>query len=345
VATQAKTTEAKTKEKSPELEATGETVAIAKAQDTLKILATTCERSGSPWPCFATPADLQASPKWLHYLISVYGASVHNPRAYPIDISEFWMLDHDKLLAAGHDVAAFQNYEQRFNCPNVHPVSQPGDVFVDMSGVPPNTHDPPGSLWIYHPTPFKGLPAHTRVEVTHCSFWRIRYEKVGYWMYFAPGSGVFYDLGETRVYEHHRDAVLELLPGKDCNNFECEEHFDELFQVAARTLKSLQFLNNPDQRCGLSAIEVVDLHHSGLDNCLPQVFGGLKGQCPCKCNQVDRASELQKEEEEKNKEHRHFTRYQRTLLKLREYGLPWRADIPRFRKDIASWWHVSCFAG
>jgi len=108
-------------------------------------------------------------------------------------------------------------------------------------------------------------------------------EEFGYWMYFAPGTGVFYDVGKTKAYQTHRQAVADFLPNKACKNMYCKEHYTEMIKAASKNFTSIQFLSHGDARCGLLAIEIVDLQHSGGKVCNLPIFGGLRGQCQCQC--------------------------------------------------------------
>ena len=45
----------------------------------------------------------------------------------------------------------------------------------------------------------RGFASHQRVVVYHCSDTFADSPLLGFWMYLAPGSGVFYDLGKTLV--------------------------------------------------------------------------------------------------------------------------------------------------
>ena len=98
---------------------------------------------------------------------------------------------------------------------------QQGDIFVLDQG-------PPHSLFVYMypglanplldpPTgfgrlavPFKyehGFPSHSRVEGVHTGVGE-RSGGCGFWLYHAPGSGVYLDLGRTQVFAEQWDALV-----------------------------------------------------------------------------------------------------------------------------------------
>lgn len=254
-------------------------------------------------PIFCTPGDLHSSPKWLRYLSSLYGQTVDDVNNYPIDLKSFWILDSQLLLISGLDLNAKKHstfINGYLDCP-----TQPSEIYqnmsnLDMLGIDPmeggTGHDPPGSLWLYHPPPYSAIPSDTKVEVSHCGFGSLtaKEEEFGYWMYFAPGSGVFYDVGNTKAFQTHRQAVAYFLPQEECKNMYCKEHYTEMVKVASKSFTSIQFLSHGDSRCGLTSIEILDVQHSGADVCgLPgswssvnhglSISAGLRGQCQCQC--------------------------------------------------------------
>mmetsp|Transcript_80206 Transcript_80206/g.139216 ORF Transcript_80206/g.139216 Transcript_80206/m.139216 type:complete len:745 (+) Transcript_80206:69-2303(+) len=245
---------------------------------------------GFEWPVFGSPANLSRHPYWKKYLKAVYGDSVEDPKNYPINMSTFWVL-REELMP---EIIMVSFRFRQVWCPR-----QALDVYGNMSGylgyyddgsgVGGGGHDPPGALWIYHPHPYPVIAEGKWVEVTHCTYGLpgADFEQEGYWMYYAPGSGVFYNVGKTKVYENHQDAVTDLL-GQDAvcvGNGECQEHFYEMVHVAAKMgLTSLQFVNWSDMRCGPTAMEILDVHNSGNQSCLPSLRGGLKASCACACN-------------------------------------------------------------
>ena len=66
----------------------------------------------------------------------------------------------------------------------------------------------------------KPLPQNAWVEITHCvPTGRSHREEFGSWMYWAPGSGVWFHLGRTAVFASHVHAV-RLLAQRECENYQ-----------------------------------------------------------------------------------------------------------------------------
>mmetsp|Transcript_13780 Transcript_13780/g.26279 ORF Transcript_13780/g.26279 Transcript_13780/m.26279 type:complete len:335 (-) Transcript_13780:38-1042(-) len=215
-------------------------------------------------PRFESPANLHRSPKWLAYLSAVYGPMVQEDSVFPIDVSKFWVLDQKHLSSAGLDVQVKQ-------CPD-----QELDVFSAWN------FNPNGLIHIHHRPPFDALPSDSWVEVTHCD---AQDPPRGYWLYYLPGSGIFYNLGKTKVFKTHRDAAAEFLPGRTCKDAACGELLYDTFGEAAKSYDSLQFLAHGDQQCGKRGFEIVELHHVGADICSLPVAGGF-GRCSCACKKT-----------------------------------------------------------
>jgi hypothetical protein len=236
------------------------------------------------WPRFETPSDLQKSPQWYAYLKALYGPMVHKQSIFPIDISKFWVLHRVQMKAAG--IIPTVNFEIPGCAANEL------DMFSHWTG-----GDPAYTMWIRHDPPFQGVPDNQWAEVTHYKPLPYKkntlemfkqHERKGYWMYFGLGSGVFYNVGKTKTFQRHVDAVREFLPGRKCGGIgdDCSEHFMDLVTEAAKTLTSLQFLAHADQICsghGMPIMEILDLHHSGMETCSIPIKGGF-GHCSCTCN-------------------------------------------------------------
>lgn len=131
---------------------------------------------------------------------------------------------------------------------------------------------------------FKAHKNYTRVEVTHCfSQLAKRAEQNSSWMYAVRGSGVFFDVGRTMVFDQHSGAMEHFLPGSTCKG-ECWYAFADLMKAAAAAgVDSLQFVAHGDQRCGLGQMEVVDVRGVGAQTCSSQFSGGWRGTKPCSC--------------------------------------------------------------
>ena len=112
--------------------------------------------------------------------------------------------------------------------------------------------------FVYHAarTP---LANSTWIEVTHCV---LAGETDYFWMYHSPGSGVWYNTGDTISFDDH--VPLEPL--------------------RARGLTSVQFVYRADQYGSENiAVEVVDLHHRGTGPCGPPLRAGLHADNECVC--------------------------------------------------------------
>jgi len=200
-------------------------------------------------PVFNSLDELKRS-AWSAYLNSVYG-SLPNSDAFPLDLSTFQVLFSDKLDAAG--ITYKQYVDGGSSCPTTH-----NQLYTDMSG----SFDPSTSLFLWKAPPFAAFPSSSRVEVSHCGD---DYGNVGAWYYAVKGSGVFLNLGTTIAFRKHADAVRYFL-NADCGdmNDECVPKFDAMFQAAAKKgYDTVQFLEHGDQRCGLSAVEIVRTRANG----------------------------------------------------------------------------------
>jgi hypothetical protein len=226
------------------------------------------------WPIFQSPVDLKRSPQWSAYLTSVYGTSVMNPEHYPIDLSHFWILYESHLNSSGLAQLLLRNGEHKKGCP-----MEEGDLYWVMSGGIGHGgefgKDPAGTAWIYHRPPYQGLPRDAWVEVSHV---KVPSEDNGFWMYWAPGSGVFYHLGETEVFGLHRDANKKHTRGEISDTIIVEALPGNI------TAKSFQFLQHGDMRCGNTAVEILDLKHAGSSPCMDGLAAGWAADCTCICN-------------------------------------------------------------
>ena len=150
------------------------------------------------------------------------------------------------------------------------------------------------TIWIYHKRPYKPLPNNTYIEVTHVSggyTGQKHIEAVGSWMYYAKGSGVYFNTGNTISFKYHSDSVKYFLNiSISCPIFEeCVKYFPKVFETAKQKgYDSIQYLNHDDMRCGNTAIEIVDLHGIGSYTCGNKtklnIKSGWNGTKLCKCD-------------------------------------------------------------
>jgi hypothetical protein len=197
--------------------------------------------------------------KWSKYFKSVYGNDPDSAD-FPLDISTFDVLYKDKLKEAG-----INNYTVTSKCPQ-----KKGELYDNMS----IKFDGPGTINIWNAPPYKAIPSNTWVEVSHCSNGGYAEDQsVGNWLYKRKGSGIYFNTGNTIAFDEHSDAVKHFLNDKCKGSVpeyqdECYEQFVELFKKAKEQgYDSLQFIKHGDQRCGLMAIEIVDLNGSSNYGC------------------------------------------------------------------------------
>ncbi len=232
-------------------------------------LAAAFNRDGS-LPVFPSQASLDAEPAWRAYLQAVYGSL---PQAFPASLQDFVVLYLPDLYAAGLEPPGV------VRCP-----TEPGQLYVDMS----NSHDPPSTLWVWRPPPFAALADGAWIEITHCADPVASLdEHHGSWLYSAPGSGVFYNVGKTRAFGTHAEAANFFLGAGSCEDAddECLRFFPGIMAAGLQQgLKSIQFLKHGDQRCGLMRPEIVDLAGRGVDRCAIQgLRTGWRHELPCDC--------------------------------------------------------------
>ena len=155
--------------------------------------------------------------------------------------------------------------------------------------------DPSDALFVFHARR-QVLPAHTWVEVTHCDGGNPKsifnrspsseaQGKAGSWMFWTPGSGVWFNLGNTSAFATHNSAVRALLNGSRCHEVQCTDVFPTLAAAGrARGLNSLQILQHADQRCGNLGIEILDLEGDGSQICGSKYRAGWAASRSCVCD-------------------------------------------------------------
>ena len=184
-------------------------------------------------PTFDSFASLARQPEWRRYLESVYGsstsgsASLQNRSVFPLDVGRFGFfyfnhLPHSlKVALAARPVlntrrpvganGIVSDHYNRTECVNDMRIL--GDAYVQWGGSGGRGAGG-GTVWAYrhasetaparsalghNAVPDAGFPSHSRVEVYHCSETKAGPTSGELWMYLAPGSGFFYDLGRTYV--------------------------------------------------------------------------------------------------------------------------------------------------
>ena len=180
----------------------------------------------SNWPVFASKAALQASP-WAKYLNSLYGEL---PSTYPLKLPDFWCFYVDKMSAAG--VTAIPSVGQ---CPTS--AGAPDGQRYDEN----NAYSSKDLTWAWHPLSspvFNGFGSDVVVEVSHRKD-PFGDEHHGMWFVYAKGSGVFLDLGKTKIFQDH-DEANSFFDCKGCGN-------EDMCQAAAaHGYDTIQFIAHED---------------------------------------------------------------------------------------------------
>ena len=125
---------------------------------------------------------------WKEYYEIVYHEI---PTTLP-NLENLYIIYPDIYNQVFHSNLNVENYKE---CPKIE-----NELYSVMSG----RHDMPKTIWFYKKPPYKPLPGNTWVEVIHGNEPK---ETNGSWMYYTPGSGIYFYLGETRVYNDHNDAI------------------------------------------------------------------------------------------------------------------------------------------
>ena len=231
-----------------------------------------------PWPEFATKDALQQSP-WAKYFTSLYGEL---PVSYPLHLSEFWCFYLDKMQAA--EVTPPTSVGA---CPTS--AGAPLGQRYDQN----NAYSSKDLTWLWHPLsstpPYEGFPSNSIVEVTHHRD-PFGDEHHGMWFLYGKGTGVFLQIGNTKIFNEHADA--ESYFGAHGNEDMCQK-------AAAGGYDSIQFIRHVDgvnYPCakGIGAswmnMEIVATRLVGTYPCgqaqgtAAALRAGWNGDKPCKCD-------------------------------------------------------------
>lgn len=172
---------------------------------------------GATWPTFSTVNELQKSP-WAAYFRNVYNGL---PTSYPFAISDLWLL-HDSALIS----ARVTPIPASSTCP-----AKPLDRYSLN-----DDYQPPKVSWIWHAYPYAALAPNTWVEVLHEAD-PFGDETHGAWMLYTPGSGIYFDIGKTIVFQEHQDAYT---------HFNTHSNVDMSLAAAKGGYDSVQFLAHVD---------------------------------------------------------------------------------------------------
>lgn len=134
------------------------------------------------------------------------------------------------------------------------------------------------------------LPSNYWVEVIHTAF---KYDYSATWLYYTPGSAIWFWTGTTKVYSDHKEAVSDLLH-EQCNNIQCIDYFKDLYQAGINAgLNSIQFTDHDDMTCGSGtqplALEIVDFAGPGTEPCggssgVVRFRAGWEASSTCTCS-------------------------------------------------------------
>ena len=208
-------------------------------------------------PLFNSKKDFDNS-NWKRYYDIVYGPDTLKESDFPLNTANLWVLYTDVLkntLNININPSDYKNI-----CP-----TEENELYSNMSGA----HDIDNTVWLYKNPPYNSLTLNKFVEVTHCTDPEVESnENVGAWFYYAPGSGIYFNLGNTISFDDHQQAVKKFLD-IDCSDTECVDYFPDLFNKAKSDgYDSIQFLKHSDMRCGNTAIEIVDVKAIGKYTCV-----------------------------------------------------------------------------
>jgi len=248
------------------------------------MFASNCADGANGWPRFDNAASLKTS-GWYEYFRQVYGNAPDKDEYFPICIFDLWMIYTNIAVKAG----AVSSQPSDSN------PQKAGDWYKNNNNWQP-WHKPVS--WIWHPPPMKGLLSNTWAEVTH--------KKTGMdgnegWFMYARGSGVWFWLGETRIYQGHYEACIDMC-GPEWDTCKNSDIFNDATAECAKSLQitTYQFVNwwnDGEWSCGHGVwdelpcnIEIVSPWNQGAQySCLApsSSTSPLKGcwnaGCECKC--------------------------------------------------------------
>lgn len=232
---------------------------------------------------------------WRRYLTRLYGSppAADPPRGPPhasLDIAYSWPTSESpaesRPLRVARRAAPTLAPTLAPNCPSAWGAPYLGRV----------VHAPREAIWLARRAPFTPLADGTWAEVTHCAGgWN---EAEGHWMYVARGSGLFVNIGRTRVFHTHDEAARAFLPPLNrcegemwCHYGHCVSQCDRelpnvLRAAALEGYTSLQFIHHCDMRCNVCGHELVLLGIPGGEACHPRISyrRGWNASLPCTCH-------------------------------------------------------------
>jgi len=206
-------------------------------------IANTSLGTSPTWPSFPTLAALKTSP-WRRYFVGVYGEL---PGQFPVSTENFWILFDELLL------------ESKVTAPKASGACPTADPPRGQRYIQNNMYQSRFTSWIWHPYPFHALSANSWAEVTHQAN---PDEHFGAWFVYAPGSGIYFNMGKTISFQEHGDANTHF-------GLKPEDRKDELSKAAAaKGYDSIQFLANVDHAkypCDTTNTGNTGLDYMGLE--------------------------------------------------------------------------------
>jgi len=167
----------------------------------------TCHNGNHGWPRFENLTDLRKSQPWASYFEQIYGELPTLSSEYPICTFDFWMINKTAFDVAGvmghapveTRVQAFFD-DSKFNWTD-------GEFFEKKTDWNCAYYQ---GFGIYHSNrPYVG--SNTWVEVVHVNAGTgSTGENVGMWFSYAPGSGIWFNTGRSRIFDNHGSASWEL---------------------------------------------------------------------------------------------------------------------------------------
>ena len=262
------------------------------------------------WPMFASATELAADPTWGGYITSVYGEIPSSADLYPWCIGDQWLF-FDSMIAKNNvtDIPPVTS-----SCPsNINKtLNQTG--YEGQRYLVNNPLQPAGLTWSWHSAvpndpwaPQLPIANNTWVEVMHRMV--TTDEKSGAWLFYAPGSGIWINLGTTISFLSHGEAYqffnATFVVNATTNNplcvnnvnittsNECMSHI-----AALQGYDSIQFMDTWPTTCTINKTVVMDANMNyefvatklqGMFACLsedglsPLVRSGWRGDRQCTC--------------------------------------------------------------
>mmetsp|Transcript_24054 Transcript_24054/g.55905 ORF Transcript_24054/g.55905 Transcript_24054/m.55905 type:complete len:865 (-) Transcript_24054:23-2617(-) len=268
-------------------------------------------------PAFASLAELKLKPLWHLYMSRVYGSSIENTSFYPIDLPNFDMIQgvlagpsmmrlfQRSNLSANRHLGCLYGHEGkgRMRCP-----TRRGELYRCRTwrlhwGC---VYQLPSWVFVHQGAPPEvGVRNDTWVEVSHCSDVTKNGIWGGTWFYVTKGSGMWLNVGRSRVFGNHFDAVhgiLNVSAKRHCRHmnsgerWRCEHALFRQMSAAAQQqgLETIQFTRHDDQRCGNTAMEILwvsaeEIFHAPCSNSSwsSRLRAGLNASCQCECRDVE----------------------------------------------------------